>query len=88
MLRTEYVFYEFDFVVCFTLRSPAADEVSYLAKIHTMGNQISLSSFDKFLQKSVTVSAVLVMSTGSCTITRATANISSLTPVDENGVRC
>ena len=71
----------------FSLFSPEVEEASYLAQIHTTSNQSSLSSFDKFLQKSVTVSAVLVMSTGSCTITRATANISSSSPV-ENGVRC
>ena len=64
------------------------NEAQYLARFLTINNQTHLSSYARFSQKGVPVSAVFAVSTTLCTVTRAALNISTTEVVDSDKGRC
>ena len=68
--------------------SSSNNEAHYLAHFLTINNWTHLSSYVRFSQKGVPVSAVFTVSTTLCTVTRAALNISTTEVVDSDNGRC
>ena len=62
----------------------SSSEAKYLAHILTINNRTHLSSYERFSQKGVPVSAVVTVSTTPCTVTRAAVNVSTTEVFDSD----
>ena len=68
--------------------SSSNNEAYYLTRFLTINNRTHLSSYARFSQKGVPVSAVFAVSTTLCTITRAALNISTTEVIDSDKGMC